>query len=162
MAHRRVVVALGSNLCGPARQVAGALARLAAWPGVTALQASRLYRTPPWGDVEQPAFVNAVAVFRHPGHPQAILQGLLAIEREAGRRRDGRRWGPRVLDLDLIDVDGACLSGPDLTLPHPRLRERAFVIVPLAELLPDGILADGTRIAALPGGIDAAGIHALD
>ena len=101
-----VHVGLGSNLDGPARQVAAALQRLAAWPGVSGLRASRLYRSPPWGVQNQPEFINAVARFDYGGSACGLLASLLAIEREAGRVRGGERWGPRVLDLDLLDFAG--------------------------------------------------------
>lgn len=157
-----VFVGLGSNLDQPARQIGAALHRLAHWPGVSALRASRLYRSPPWGPVEQPEYINAVAGFSYAGKPQGLLHGLLAIEREAGRVRHGQRWGPRTLDLDMLLFAGATLQQATLTLPHPHLAERAFVLLPLAELAPDLRLADGALVADLARSIDAAGVAALD
>jgi len=154
-------VGLGSNLGQPARQVAAALARLADWPGVSRLRASRLYRSAPWGDVDQPDYVNAVAVFGYAGDAATLLDGLLAIEREAGRVRDGRRWGPRTLDLDLLLFGDVRIDTPALKVPHPHLHERAFVLVPLHELAPGLRLPDGRPIQEVLAGIDRSGLHAI-
>jgi 2-amino-4-hydroxy-6-hydroxymethyldihydropteridine diphosphokinase len=159
---RPVLVGLGGNLDGPARRIAAAAQRLATWPGVTGLRCSRLYRSPPWGRADQPDFVNAVAGFGYAGTPQGLLDGLLAIEREAGRLRTGEHWGPRRLDLDLLDFDGLVLDTPTLSLPHPRLAQRAFVLLPLVELAPDLRLADGRSARAHAERVDAAGVAALD
>ena len=159
---RPVLVGLGGNLDGPARRIAAAVQRRAAWPGVTALRCSRLYRSAPWGRADQPEFVNAVAGFDYAGTPQGLLDGLLAIEREAGRVRTGERWGPRRLDLDLLDFDGLAIDTPTLSLPHPRLAQRAFVLLPLADLVPALRLADGRSVRAHADAIDAAGVAALD
>lgn len=142
-------VGLGSNLGQPARQVAAALARLADWPGVSRLRASRLYRSAPWGDVDQPDYVNAVAVFGYAGDAATLLDGLLAIEREAGRVRDGRRWGPRTLDLDLLLYGDQQIDLPRLKVPHPYLSQRNFVLYPLAAIAPDLVLPCGTSLTRL-------------
>jgi 2-amino-4-hydroxy-6-hydroxymethyldihydropteridine diphosphokinase len=159
---RPVLVGLGGNLDGPARRLAAASQRLAAWPGVTGLRCSRLYRSAPWGRADQPEFINAVAAFDYAGTPQGLLDGLLAIEREAGRVRSGERWGPRRLDLDLLDFAGLAIDTPTLTLPHPRLAQRAFVLLPLAELAPGLRLPDGRSALAHVAAIDASGVAALD
>lgn len=153
-----VYVGLGSNLMQPARQVAAAVARLAVWPGVSGLRCSRLYRTAPWGDEAQPDFVNAVARFHYAGNAPSLLSALLAIEREAGRVRDGRRWGPRLLDLDVLLFGDAVIDSPTLSVPHPRLRERAFVLLPLLELAPDLRLPWGESVAESALTVDRAGI----
>lgn len=158
----RVHVGLGSNLDGPARQVAAALQRLAAWPGVSGLRASRLYRSPPWGVQNQPEFINAVARFDYGGSACGLLASLLAIEREAGRVRGGERWGPRVLDLDLLDFAGRQVRLPGLALPHPRIGERAFVLLPLLELSPQLHLPSLGPVAALAAQVDRQGVAALD
>lgn len=162
----QVHVGLGSNLAQPARQVAAALHRLAAWPGVSKLRASRLYRSPPWGLQAQPDFINAVARFDYCGTAVDLLTGLLAIEREAGRVRGGERWGPRLLDLDLLDYGGQRIELPGLSLPHPRIAERAFVLLPLCELSPDlhlpGLGPVLASVADLAAQVDRQGVAALD
>ena len=101
----------------------------------TVLRASSLYRTKPWGVTNQPDFVNAAVLLETALAPDALLAALQGLEREFGRT-PGPRWGPRALDLDLLTYDDLSVDGPDLTLPHPRLFERAFVLVPLAEIDP--------------------------
>ncbi len=151
-------VGLGSNLDLPARQVSAAAARLAGWPGVSNLRCSRLFRTAPWGDVAQPDFVNAVAAFDYAGDAATLLTVLQTIEREAGRVRDGRRWGPRILDLDLLLFGSERVDTSDLSVPHPRLRERAFVLLPLFDVAPDLRLPDGTAIADAVADCDYGGV----
>lgn len=158
----RAYVGLGSNLAVPARQVAAALHRLANWPGVRGLRASRLYRTQPWGRFDQPDFVNAVAEIAYGGSPYALLTGLLAIEREAGRVRGEARWGPRSLDLDLLVFGGSRIDVPGLSVPHPRLAERAFVLLPLLELAPALRIPGVGVVAELACAIDATQAAALD
>lgn len=132
--RRGVYIGLGANLDDPVRQVEAAIAALDGLPTTRVLRRSALYRTAPWGRVDQPDFVNAVVELETALEPEALVGSLLAIEREAGRERGGDRWGPRRIDLDLL-LDGVRrLDAPSLTLPHPRLAERAFVLVPLAEL----------------------------
>ena len=150
----RVFVALGSNLDQPERQIGIALEALSGLPGTQVLRSSSLYRTPPWGDTDQPEFINAVARLATPLQPLALLDALLAIERRMGRVRS-RRYGPRVIDLDLLMYGDAVVDSPRLVLPHPRMQERAFVMWPLAEIAPTLSLgAFGTAAdiaAALPG-----------
>ncbi|MBX3727306.1 MAG: 2-amino-4-hydroxy-6-hydroxymethyldihydropteridine diphosphokinase [Xanthomonadales bacterium] len=162
MPAQQAVVGLGGNLAAPARTIAAALHRLAHWPGVAALRASRLYRSPPWGDPDQPDYVNAVACLDHEGGAHALLAGLLAIEREAGRRRGGARWGPRSLDLDLLVYGDQQIDRPGLQVPHPRLADRPFVLLPMAELLPDLALTGHGTVAARAAEVDAAGTAAID
>lgn len=154
-------VGLGSNLSQPARRVAMAMHRLTAWPGVTGLRASRLYRSRPWGQPDQPDFINAVAELRYAGPAAALMRALLAIEREAGRVRGGERWGPRVLDLDLLLFADQVMDTPALTVPHPRIAERAFVLLPLVELAPELRLPGAGPISDLLAAIDADGTTAL-
>lgn len=153
-------VALGSNLGNPRQQVIDAMAALADLPDTRVLQRSALYRTPPWGLLEQPPFINAVAELDTTLPPQALLQELLEIERRAGRVR-AERNGPRRLDLDLLHVDGVRLDHPQLTLPHPRLAERAFVLLPLNDVAPGLNLPGLGRVAELLGRVDAAGCERL-
>mgnify|MGYP001550237101 CR=1 FL=1 len=132
----RAWIGLGSNLDDPLRQIGRAFDELGAIARTRLLRRSRLYRTAPWGVTDQPAFVNAVAEILTGLDPRDLLAALLAIERRHGRHRDGTRWGPRTLDLDLL-VHGDCrINAPGLALPHPRIAERAFVLVPLAEVDP--------------------------
>lgn len=162
MPGTRAYVGLGANIGDPARQVAVAAARLAQWPGVTRWRCSRLYRTPPWGMVAQRDFVNAVAEIEYAGSPRSLLDGLLAVEREAGRVRGDDRWGPRKLDLDLLVFGDERIDEPGLSLPHPRIAERAFVLVPLAELAPALHVPGAGRADALLAAVDASAIAALD
>lgn len=146
--RRRAYIGLGSNLNDPAQQLRQALQALARLPDTQLLAQSRLYRTPPWGVLEQPAFVNAVAELDTGLAPRQLLDALLQIEQAAGRVRVGERWGPRVLDLDLLHMVGIQQHDAQLSLPHPRIAERAFVLLPLAELAPtlhlpgQGVVAD--------------------
>ena len=129
-------VALGSNLDDPRAQVERGFAALAALPHTTLSARSRLYRTRPWGVVEQPDFINAAARLETALAPRALLDALLAIEAGAGRVR-GPRNGPRILDLDLLLYGDRVIEEPDFVVPHPRLHERAFVLLPLADVAPD-------------------------
>ncbi|ANB18693.1 2-amino-4-hydroxy-6-hydroxymethyldihydropteridine diphosphokinase [Dokdonella koreensis] len=138
-------VGLGSNLADPVAQVRAGLDALAALPSTDVLARSRLYRTAPWGRTDQPVFVNAVARLSTALVPLDLLDALLGIERRHGRDRNSDlRWGPRTLDLDLLLYGDRRIEHARLTIPHPRLRERAFVLVPLAELDPElSIPGDG-------------------
>ncbi len=127
-------VGMGSNLDDPVMQLRKALDELARMPGSSLLRCSSFYRTPPWGVVEQPDFVNAVAEIRTDLAPGHVLEQLLGIERRAGRVRGGEQWGPRVIDLDLLVHGDSRIDEDGLCVPHPRMLQRAFVLVPLAEL----------------------------
>ncbi|HET7065252.1 MAG TPA: 2-amino-4-hydroxy-6-hydroxymethyldihydropteridine diphosphokinase, partial [Rudaea sp.] len=129
-------VGVGSNLANPRAQVERALQCFARMPQSRLVRCSRLYRSAPWGKLDQPEFVNAAAAIETGLSPQALMQALLAIERDAGRDRSGERWGPRILDLDLLLYGALTLAEPGLQLPHPHLHERAFVLLPLAEIAP--------------------------
>lgn len=128
-------VALGSNLGDPQRQVLDGMSALAALPGTRLLQRSRLYHTPPWGLLDQPPFVNAAVQLETTLSPHALLDALLDIETGAGRVR-AQPNGPRTLDLDLLHVDGVRLDDQRLALPHPRMADRAFVLLPLSDIAP--------------------------
>jgi 2-amino-4-hydroxy-6-hydroxymethyldihydropteridine diphosphokinase len=129
----RALLGLGANLGDPIATLNEAKARLANLGVVTA--ASSLYRTPPWGVTDQPPFVNAALALKTELQPDALLAALKTIERELGRVASVR-WGPRAIDLDILDVDGVRRDDPHLTIPHARLFERAFALVPLAEIEP--------------------------
>lgn len=139
-------VGLGGNLGKPRRQFAVALGALLADARLSLVACSSLYRTEPWGCRDQPRFLNAVVALSGEIDPAALLAVLQRAERAAGRDRDGPRWGPRPIDLDLLAIDGIRLCTPELTLPHPRIAERAFVLVPMAELAPDLRLDEATTV----------------
>lgn len=143
-------VALGANLDDPATTVRAAFAALANLPDSRIVHCSSLYRTAPVGLADQPEFINAVAELETSLAPEALLDALLEIEQRFGRIR-AERNGPRTLDLDLLLYDDQCVDLPRLTLPHPRLHLRAFVLQPLAEIAPDlEIPGRGTVAAWLP------------
>ena len=151
-------VALGSNLDDPAAQVRAGLAALARLPHTRVTAQSSLYRSAPAGYADQPDFVNAVAAIATTLSPHALLEGLLAIERERGRVRTFRN-APRTLDLDVLLYDDATIDEASLTIPHPRLHERAFVLVPLAEIAPQRLIPRRGTVADLLAAIDARGIE---
>ncbi len=141
-------ISIGSNLDLPVAQVRHALESLAAVPESTLLWHSHLYQTAPVGGVPQPAFVNAVARLQTALPDRDLLSHLQMLEAAAGRRRaEEIYWGPRVLDLDLLSYGSTHSTDPELTLPHPRLHERSFVLVPLAEFDPELIIPGCGRIA---------------
>lgn len=143
-------IALGANLGDPAATVNAAFAALDQLPQSRLLATSALYRTAPVGIAEQPEFVNAAALIDTTLAPEALLDALLAIEQAFGRVR-AERNGPRTLDLDILLYDNLTLATPRLTLPHPRLHLRAFVLQPLADLAPDlAIPGRGSLAAWLP------------
>src|SRR5690606_8330866 len=156
-------IGLGANLGDAAGAVRASFAALDALPGSRLLARSRLYRTPAWGRTDQPDFINAAAVLETVLTPQALLQALLEIERGAGRSRDGdaARWGPRVLDLDLLLYADHVLDEPGLQLPHPSLHARAFVLVPLAEIVPAALIPGHGSVAAALTAVDASGVEPL-
>jgi 2-amino-4-hydroxy-6-hydroxymethyldihydropteridine diphosphokinase len=158
----RVYIGIGSNLADPRVQVERALHALARLPRTKLLRRSRLYRSAPWGRADQPEFVNAVAELQTELAPRELLDALLAIERNAGRERDATRWGPRVLDLDIISYGDRVTDEPGLHLPHPHLHERAFVLVPLAEIAPDLSVPGHGRVAVLAQHIDRSGCEPLE
>ncbi len=140
-------IALGANLGDPAATVNAAFAALDRLPQSRLLAKSALYRTTPVGIADQPEFVNAAAQLDTMLAPEALLDALLGIEQTFGRIR-AERNGPRTLDLDLLLYDELTLSTPRLTLPHPRLHLRAFVLQPLAELAPELEIPGRGRLAA--------------
>ncbi len=149
MAVNRIFIGLGSNQGNSQALLHSALRELStAVPGGCE-RVSSLYRTTPVGYTKQPDFLNAVALFRDSRDPHEWLQRLLTVEAGLGRRRHGRRWGPRTIDLDLLAVEDWILTTPQLTLPHPRVQERRFVLIPWAEIAPNFRLPDGRRIEAI-------------
>jgi 2-amino-4-hydroxy-6-hydroxymethyldihydropteridine diphosphokinase len=133
---RQAFIGVGANLGDRWATIRGALEALARTSGVLAVESSAIYETTPVGVVDQPKFLNLVAGVETILPTEQLLSVMHALENAAGRRRSREvRWGPRVLDLDLLLYEGEKRAGPDLILPHPRLWERAFVLVPLRELL---------------------------
>lgn len=125
---------LGANLQRPVKQLKEALRRLGAEERIKVLRISSFYRTPPWGDEQQDEFINAVLQIETSLAPMALLQVTKSIENVMGRERNGRRWGPRLIDIDLLLYDEKKMFSDELKLPHPRMHERAFVLVPMVEL----------------------------
>jgi 2-amino-4-hydroxy-6-hydroxymethyldihydropteridine diphosphokinase len=154
-------IALGGNLGDVRTTIEQAIAMLCDGVEVRLVARSSDYRTPPWGITEQPSFINAVILVVTSLSPGELLNRLQACERALGRDR-GReqRWGPRPIDLDLLAYDDVTLSEPNLTLPHPRLFERAFVLVPLAEIGPDRLIG-GIHVRDALARVDASGIEKL-
>jgi len=164
MAAARLVpayVALGSNLDDPRARVEQAFEALDALPGTRGVLRSSLYRSPPLGPVEQPEFVNAVAGLLTSLEPDVLLAALKDIESRLGRTQPVVRWGPRRIDLDLLVHGAARVSTEALTLPHPGIAGRAFVLLPLAEIAPDLEVPGLGRVRRLLERVDAAGVQRL-
>lgn len=142
-------VGIGSNLDDPARQVGLAMARIATLSGVELTAQSSLYQSAPLGPVDQPDYVNAVVLVETDLAPEALLAALQRVEIEFGRVRDGTRWGPRVLDLDLLVYGDRQIERDGLVVPHPRMAERNFVLLPLREIAPDIVIPGLGALAGL-------------
>jgi 2-amino-4-hydroxy-6-hydroxymethyldihydropteridine diphosphokinase len=153
-------IGLGSNLGEPEARLRLAFAALAALPQTRLVAASSLYRSAPVGFAEQPDFINAVAQLATALAPQALLAALLGIEQRFGRERSFRN-APRTLDLDLLLYDAQSIAEPGLSVPHPRMHERAFVLAPLAEIAPDCDIPGKGRVAALLAACADQGIERL-
>jgi 2-amino-4-hydroxy-6-hydroxymethyldihydropteridine diphosphokinase len=157
----RALIALGGNVGDVRDTFRKAIANICGMTQAALLARSSDYRTPPWGDVEQAPFINACVEIDTPLDPHALLFTLQKIETRFGRdRTPERRWGPRTLDLDLIAYDDVSMQKPELTLPHPRLFERAFVLVPLAEISPDRVIG-GQSVASALAKLSTDGIERL-
>ena len=158
----RVVLALGGNVGDKVLSLRRALRAIAGEPGIELTAVSRFYRTPPWGKTDQDWFLNACALARTSLKPEALLERMKALEIELGRA-PAERWGPRVIDIDLIAYGDIALKTERLTLPHPELFNRAFVLVPLAEIAPDLVIA-GVQVAKAAARLrdEAAQISPLD
>lgn len=154
-------VGVGSNLAEPESQVRKALAALAGIPDTRVEATSPLYRTAPFGPVEQPPFVNAVAGLVTRLSPEQLLEHLRALEIELGRQPPRERWGPRVIDLDLLVVGRETRSGDTLTLPHPGIAQRDFVLFPLADVAPQLEIPGVGVVATLRAAVTDRGIGTL-
>jgi len=153
---------LGSNLQQPVAQLKDALVRLEMLEGVEILRTSGFYRTPPWGDGQQDDFINAVVQIETELDPLTLLHALQSIENDMGRQRSGRRWGPRLIDIDLLLYADQQLQSEELELPHPRMHERAFVLIPLCELDKTVKIPGHGVVKALLQQLDSNGIFRLD
>jgi 2-amino-4-hydroxy-6-hydroxymethyldihydropteridine diphosphokinase len=153
-ARLRAWIGLGGNLGDPVRTIESAMCELERVERSRLVRRSSLYRSAPWGGIEQPQFVNAVAELETRLGARELLDALLVIERRHGRTRDGVRWGPRTLDLDLILHGEHIVREDGLVVPHPRLAERAFVLAPMAELAPDLHVPGHGRVADLLARLD--------
>ena len=154
-------VGVGSNLSNPRSQVLAALARLAQLPSTRVPLTSALYSSRPLGPIAQPDFVNAAAGLLTQLPPQALLEQLRAIEAAMGRPAEHERWGPRVIDLDLLAYGRERSGDSRLTLPHPGIVERNFVLYPLAEIAPDLELPGLGRVAELKSRVTSEGLALL-
>jgi 2-amino-4-hydroxy-6-hydroxymethyldihydropteridine diphosphokinase len=154
---RRVTTAyigLGSNLDDPRSQVERAMDALAASSTISLMRRSRLYHSAAWGVRDQPDFVNAVVEIETALSARDLLETLLDLERRFGRIRNATRWGPRILDLDLLLYGDQTINVPGLRLPHPHLHERAFVLLPLADIAPQLKIPGRGTVASLLAKID--------
>jgi 2-amino-4-hydroxy-6-hydroxymethyldihydropteridine diphosphokinase len=154
-------IGVGSNLADPRHQVLAACARLARLPLSRLVLTSRMYGSHPFGPVAQPDFVNAVAGLVTQLDAPALLVELRAIETAMGRPPEHERWGPRVIDLDLLSYGRERRTSEALTLPHPGIVERNFVLYPLAEIAPDLELPGLGRVAELAGAVTSEGLTPL-
>jgi 2-amino-4-hydroxy-6-hydroxymethyldihydropteridine diphosphokinase len=155
------LIAFGGNVGDARATLDQALAAFCDGDAVRLRARSSDYRTPPWGVEDQPPFINLCVAVETALAPPDLLARALRVERAFGRdRANERRWGPRPVDIDLLAYDDLTLDAPDLVLPHPRLLERAFVLVPLAEIAPERRIA-GVRVADALARVDAAGIERL-
>jgi 2-amino-4-hydroxy-6-hydroxymethyldihydropteridine diphosphokinase len=155
------LLALGGNVGDARATLDRAVAALCDGAAVRLIARSSDYRTPPWGVEDQAPFVNLCLLVSTALSPHALLERGLAVERMLGRdRAHERRWGPRPVDVDVLAYDDLRLDDPGLTLPHPRLFERAFVLVPLAEIVPDRLIA-GVRVVDALTRVDASSIERL-
>lgn len=151
-------IGLGSNLDSPAAQVAAAIDALADLPDSTLRAVSSYYSNPPMGPQDQPDYVNAVVALDTRLAPRALLDAMQAIERSQGRDRSVQRWGPRTIDLDLLLYGDAVIAEDHLTVPHPGIHERAFVLVPLAEIAPQVSIPGQGALATLLAATDRASV----
>lgn len=155
------LIGLGGNVGDVRVTLDRAVAAFCDGAAVRLLARSADYETPPWGVTDQPAFVNLCLKVATDLAPRDLLKRALAVEASLGRdRASGQRWGPRPVDIDILAYDEMVLDEPDLHLPHPRMADRAFVLVPLAEIAPDWIVG-GISVADRAARMDAVGVTRL-
>jgi 2-amino-4-hydroxy-6-hydroxymethyldihydropteridine diphosphokinase len=153
------VLGLGGNIGDTRSLMAAAIERLAKNPEIELQSVSALYHTPPWGKTDQPPFLNAAVKIETTLSPTALLKRALGVERELGRER-GERWGPRTIDIDILLYGTDLVDQPGLRIPHPRLKERAFALAPLVDVVPDAEVS-GRRASEWLAESDRAGMERL-
>ena len=153
-------ISLGGNIGDPSVAIEDALTALSAQPHISVTTRSRFYRTPPWGKTDQADFVNACATLVTTLSAHDLLKSCLDVETSMGRVRE-ERWGPRIIDLDILTYGDEVISERDLVVPHPHLTERAFVLVPLRDIAPEFTL-NGLAIDAMLAALDASDIQLMD
>src|SRR3569833_768884 len=155
-------IGVGSTLGDPRAQVLQAFAKLAELPGARVILTSPIYRSAPFGPVEQPDFANAVVGLLTQLEPRELLSGLQASEAAQGRPKEREWWGPRVIDLDLLVYGQRRHANPELTVPHPGIVERNFVLYPLADIAPDLEIPGLGRVTELKGRVTPEGLRRAD
>jgi len=157
--NNTVYLSLGGNLGDPAASMATALRLLDADESTRVIAVSSLYRTPPWGKLDQPDFLNAAAEISTALAPRALLELCLEAERKLKRVRE-ERWGPRLIDIDILVFGDRIIHETGLEVPHPRMLERAFVLAPLAEIAPE-LAVGGRSVSERLSAVDTSGIERL-
>jgi 2-amino-4-hydroxy-6-hydroxymethyldihydropteridine diphosphokinase len=156
-AAQRALIALGSNLGDPPVQIARAVAALRGLRHLRVVAVAPCYGSDPWGPPGQPRYLNSAAVIETTLTPLELLRALLALERSLGKVPPAERFGPRSIDLDLLAYGQTVIDSAELTLPHPRLHERAFVLYPLNDIAPDDCIPGRGRVRDLAAAVDSAG-----
>lgn len=156
----RAWLGLGGNVGDPEAAMAAALRLLDARGDCKVIAVSGLFRTPPWGVTDQPDFLNACAAVETTLPARALLDACLQLETDHHRVRE-RRWGPRTIDIDILAYDGMTIDEEGLHVPHPRMTQRAFVLVPLAEIA-SGLVIDGLTVGERAEACDSTGMARLD
>jgi 2-amino-4-hydroxy-6-hydroxymethyldihydropteridine diphosphokinase len=154
-----VALGLGGNIGDSRRLLAAAIRLIASHPRIALGAVSSLYLTPPWGKIDQPAFLNAAILIDTTLSPRDLLDAMLDIERQLGRERR-ERWGPRRIDIDILLFGSIAVDEPGLHIPHPRLKERAFALVPLRDIEPDAVI-EGRGISEWIAESDRQGMQVL-
>ncbi len=157
----RCYIGLGANLIEPVQQLQQAVQALATLKDCQLVQVSPFYHSKPMGPQDQPDYVNAVAALDTRLAPEPLLDALQQIEQQQGRQRKAERWGPRTLDLDILLFGQQQIATARLTVPHYGMRQREFVLYPLADIAPDLVLPDGTLLAELLSQVPLNGLQAL-
>ena len=155
--EHQAFLSLGGNIGNPRRALTAAMRLIAANPQTRVVKASCLYRTPPWGELRQPDFLNAAAEIATELAPHSLLRMCLEIEEKLMRIRS-EKWGPRSIDIDILTYDNTAVRQTGLEIPHPRMLDRAFVLIPLAEIAPEMVIK-GISVAARAETIGQAGFR---